>query len=125
MPDYTFNMYGAADTMIAEKRDLLVDAAAAMIEANRTMYNAPDKVLPIIVKATEKPEDAVKFALGELTKNCVWGVNAGFDRARMEWTAKNNVEIGDIPAERNLKYDEVVDESIAAEAVVEINGCKL
>jgi hypothetical protein len=49
----------------------------------------------------------------------------------MEWTARNNVEIGDIPADRNLQYEELVDESIAREAVakaggpVEINGCNL
>ena len=36
-PEYSFNAYGAADAMIARDRDLLRDAVAAMIEANRTI----------------------------------------------------------------------------------------
>ncbi|MYZ50321.1 ABC transporter substrate-binding protein [Propylenella binzhouense] len=131
MPDYVFNMYGAADSMIARDRPLLVDAMAAMIEANRAMYQQRDKVVPIIAKATEKPEEAVRAAMDVLTKNCVWAVNTGFDRARMEWTAENNVEIGDIPKETKPSYEQLVDDSIAREAVAkaggeaEINGCKI
>jgi NitT/TauT family transport system substrate-binding protein len=131
MPNYVFNMYGASDEFIARARDLLVDAMAAMIEANRTIYQDKGKVVPIIVKATEKPQDAVEHALDVLTRNCVWAVNTGFDPARAEWTIQNNVEIGDIPAETVPTYEQLVDESIAKEAVekaggpTEIGGCKL
>ena len=131
MPNYVFNMYGASDEYIARDRPLLVDAMAAMIEANRAMYQEKDKVIPIIMKATEKPQDAVEFAWGELTKNCVWAVNAGFDRARAEWTIDNNVALGDIPPETKPSYEQLVDDSIANDAVkeaggpAEINGCKL
>lgn len=131
MPNWVFNMYGAADSMIAAQRPMLVDAMAAMIEANRTIYKDPDKVIPIMMKATEKPKEAVEYAWTQLTKNCVWGVNTGFDKARAEWTIQNSVEAGDIPAERKLTFEELADVSIAEDAVkkaggpVTINNCSL
>ena len=51
-----------------------------MIEANRTMYRDKDKVVPIIMEATQKPREAVEFAVDMLTKNCVPSVNTGFVR---------------------------------------------
>src|SRR5882762_7101632 len=85
MPNYQFNSYGASVAWIERDRALLRDTAAAMIEANRAAYNDKAKVLPIIAKATEKPAEAVDYAIGVLTKNCVWSVNAGFDPKRTEW----------------------------------------
>ena len=77
MPNYMFNAYGASLEWIARDRALLRDAAAAMIEANRMMYNDKAKVVPIIEKATDKPKEAVEYAIDVLTKNCVWSVNGG------------------------------------------------
>ena len=51
-----FNAYGASLDWIARDRALLRDTVAAMIEANRTIYRDKDKVVPIIVKATEQAE---------------------------------------------------------------------
>ena len=129
MPDYVFNIYGASDDFIKNDRDLLVDAVAAMIEANRAIYRDKDKVIPIMVEASEKPKEAVEFAWTELTKNCIWSVNIGLDRKRTEWTIANSVELGDIPKDRNLTYEQLVDQSIAEAALkkvggpTEINGC--
>src|SRR5260221_5888044 len=67
-PQYSFNAYGAADSMIAKDRDLLRDTVAAMIEANRAVYTNRDKVIPAIMEATQKPRDAVEFAIGVITK---------------------------------------------------------
>ena len=62
MPNYMFNAYGASIDWIANATDaLLRDTVAAMIEANRTMYRDKAKVVPIIVKATDKPKDAVEY----------------------------------------------------------------
>ena len=60
----------------------MVDAIAAMIEANRTMYRDEAKVVPIIMKATGKPKEAVEYAWKVLTEHCVWSVNQGFDAKR-------------------------------------------
>jgi ABC-type nitrate/sulfonate/bicarbonate transport system substrate-binding protein len=129
-PKYSFNAYGAAESMIAKDHDLLRDTIAAMIEANRAMYRDKAKVVPIIAEATQKPREAVEFALDALTKNCVLSVNSGFVRERTEWTHQNNIDIGDIPPEKKLTFDQIADHQLAEEAVaslggpVTINACK-
>lgn len=129
-PLYAFNAYGAADSLIAKDHDLLRDTIAAMIEANRAIYADREKVIPAIVEATQKPREAVDFAIGELTRNCILSVNSGFVRERTEWTHQNNIDIGDIPPEKKLTYDQIADHALADEAVaslggpVTINGCK-
>ena len=128
-PKYSFNAYGAADTLIARDNDLLRDVIAAMIEANRTIYRDADKVIPIIMEATQKPREAVEFAVGVLTKNCILSVNTGFVRERTEWTHQHSIDIGDIPADKKLTFDQIADFKLAEEAVasvggpVNINGC--
>jgi len=129
-PQYSFNAYGAAESLIAKDHDLLRDTIAAMIEANRAIYGDKEKVIPAIVEATQKPREAVEFAIGVLTKNCVLSVNTGFVRERTEWTHQNNIDIGDIPPEKKLTYDQIADHKLAEEAVaslggpVTLNGCK-
>jgi ABC-type nitrate/sulfonate/bicarbonate transport system substrate-binding protein len=121
-PQYSFNAYGAADSMIAKDRDLLRDTVAAMIEANRAIYRDRDKVIPIIMEATQKPRDAVEFAIDTLTKNCILSVNSGFVRDRTEWTHQNNIDIGDIPPEKKLTFDQIADHKLAEDAVASIGG---
>lgn len=122
MPLYMFNAYGAATDWIARDRALLRDTAAAMIEANRTIYREKDKVVPIIVEATQKPKDAVEYAWGVLAKNCVWSVNEGFDPKRTEWTIENSVAVGDIEADKKPKAEQVANFALAKEAVEAAGG---
>lgn len=116
--------------MIAHERPLLVDTIAAMIEANRTMYREPDKVVPIIMDATQKPKDAVEYAMGVITKRCIWSVNDGFDKARTLWSIQFAIDNGDIQASKRPTFEDVVDLSLAKDALAEaggpvtINNCK-
>jgi ABC-type nitrate/sulfonate/bicarbonate transport system substrate-binding protein len=131
MPDYSFNSYGAADSMITSQRDLLRDTMAAMIEANRAVYREPQKVIPIIMEATQKPRDAVEYAIGVLTKNCILSVNDGFDQKRTDWTMQHIVDVGEAKPEQKLAFDQLVDIKLAKDAVeaaggrVTINDCTL
>ena len=130
MPNYMFNAYGASLDWIARDRALLRDTAAAMIEANRAMFRDPAKVVPIIEKATDKPRDAVEYAIDVLTKNCVWSVNAGFDPARTQWSIDNSAENGDIDKDKKPTVEQVANIQLAKEAVeaaggpVTIGNCK-
>ena len=108
LPNYPFNSYGAADSVISKDRDIVVDAMAAMIEANRAAYNDRAKVLPIIMKATEKPQDAVEYSLDVLTKNCIWSVNEGSSKERSDWSMQRLVEVGDIKPEQKLAFEQAV-----------------
>jgi NitT/TauT family transport system substrate-binding protein len=122
LPLYMFNAYGASTDWIARDRPLLRDTIAAMIETNRLIYRERDKVVPIMVKATTKPQDAVEYAWESLTKNCIWGVNEGFDPKRTEFTVDMDVAAGDIEAAKKPGFDQVVDLSLAKEAVEAAGG---
>jgi ABC-type nitrate/sulfonate/bicarbonate transport system substrate-binding protein len=130
MPNYMFNAYGASLDWIARDRALLRDTAAAMIEANRTIYRDKAKVVPIIVKATDKPKEAVEYAIDVETKNCVWSINTGFDPARTQWSIDNSVENGDVEKDHKPSVDQVANIALAKEAVeaaggpVTIGNCK-
>jgi NitT/TauT family transport system substrate-binding protein len=122
LPNYMFNAYGASTDWIARDRELLRDTVAAMIEANRAMFSGKDKVVPIIVEATQKPKDAVEYALDALTKNCVWSVNEGFDAKRTEWSIDNSVANGDIEAAKKPAVEQVANIQLAKEAVEKAGG---
>jgi NitT/TauT family transport system substrate-binding protein len=122
MPLYMFNAYGASVDWIARDRALLRDTAAAMIEANRTMYQDKAKVIPIIVEATQKPQEAVEYAVDYLTKNCIWSVNEGFDPKRTQWTIDNSVSVGDIEADKKPSVEQVADMELAKAAVEKAGG---
>jgi ABC-type nitrate/sulfonate/bicarbonate transport system substrate-binding protein len=122
MPLYMFNAYGASLDWIAKDRELLRDTAAAMIEANRTIYRERDKVVPIIVEATKKPKDAVEYAIDIETKHCVWSVNTGFDAKRTQWSIDNSVENGDIAADKKPTVEQVANIKLAEEAVAAAGG---
>ncbi|MGE5851910.1 MAG: ABC transporter substrate-binding protein, partial [Deltaproteobacteria bacterium] len=129
MPKYFFNAYGAGDSQLARERTLVRDTVSALIETNRLIYTQKEKVIPIMIKATKKPQDAVSFAYDNLIKNCVWSVNTGFSKDRTEWSVENAIENGDIPAEKKPSYDRIVDIKLGEEALkaaggpTKIQGC--
>jgi len=122
MPKYFFNAYGAAEGMVAKDRAMVRDVATSLIEANRAIYNQKEKVIPIMVEATKKPQDAVNFAYDYLVKNCVWSVNTGFSKERTEWSIQNGIENGDIQADKRPTYDQVVDVKLGEEALKAVGG---
>ena len=122
MPKYFFNAYGAAEGMVAKDRAMVRDVAISLIEANRAIYNQKEKVIPIMVDATKKPQDAVNFAYDYLVKNCVWSVNTGFSRERTEWSIQNGIENGDIQADKKPTYEQVVDVKLGEEALKAAGG---
>jgi NitT/TauT family transport system substrate-binding protein len=122
LPDYMFNAYGAATDWIARDHALMVDTVAAMIEANRTIYRDEAKVVPIMMKATGKPKEAVEYAWGVETKNCVWSVNEGFSAKRTQWTIDNDVANGYIDEAKKPTVEQVVNMQIANEAVAAAGG---
>lgn len=122
LPKHMFNAYGASTDWIAKDRPLMVDAVAAMIEANRTIYREREKVVPIIMKATGKPKDAVEFAVDDLIKRCVWSVNTGFNAERTQWSIDNDVENGYIEPNKKPTVEQVTDTKLAEDAVKAAGG---
>ncbi|HLQ33115.1 MAG TPA: ABC transporter substrate-binding protein [Chloroflexota bacterium] len=122
LPLYFFNAYGVADDFANRDHKLVVDTAASLIEANRAIYQQRDKVIPVMVQATEKPREGVEFAYESLTKGCIWSVNAGFNRERTEWSIQNSVANGDIDAGKKPTFEQVVDEKLGNEALTAAGG---
>src|SRR5262249_61533985 len=108
----------------------LTQKAGPKIQGNRAMFRDKAKVVPIIEKATDKPSDAVEYAIDVLTKNCVWSVNTGFDSARTQWSIDNSAENGDIDKDKKPTVEQVANIQLAKEAVeaaggpVTIGNCK-
>jgi ABC-type nitrate/sulfonate/bicarbonate transport system substrate-binding protein len=126
LPNYLFNAYGASLAWIARDRALLRDTVAAMIQANRAQYEGTEKakVLKAVMEATQKPQDAVEFAIKTLTANCIWSVNSGFDKKRMEWHTQYSVDAGDVEAAKRPKPEQVSNYELAEEAVKVAGGRK-
>lgn len=122
LPNYTFNAYGVGDVLVANDPATVTSTMAALIEASRTIYRDKNKVIPIMVKATEKPRDAVEYAYGVETSNCMWAVNTGFNPMRTEWTMQHDIDDGYVPAAKKLKFDQIVDMKMANEALKEAGG---
>ena len=66
----------------------------------------------------------VEFAIKTLTENCIWSVNTGFDKKRMEWHTAYSVEVGDIEADKRPTPDQVSNHELAEEAVKVAGGRK-
>ena len=98
------------------------DVVIALIEANRMIYAQKEKVIPIMVQATQKPPEAVNFAYDYLVKNCVWSINTGFSKERTEWSIENGIENGDIQRDKRPTYEQVVDVKLGDEAVKAAGG---
>ena len=75
-----------------------------------------------IVDATKKPKEAVEYAVGVLTKNCVWSVNEGLDPERTQWSINNSIENGDIKPEQKPTVEQVANMALAREAVEKVGG---
>ena len=117
LPLYYFNAYGVSDEFLGRDRELIRDAVAAMIEANRAIYRDRSAVIPIMVEATAKPREAVEFAYDFLTKNCIWSVNTGFSRERTEWSIQNSVDNADVEPAKKPTYEQVVGEDLGKDAL--------
>jgi len=122
VPLYYFNAYGVSDDFLAKDRVLVRDAVASLMEANRAIYQDKAKVVPIMMQATEKPQDAVEYAYDFLTKGCIWSVNTGYKPERTAWTIDLAIANGDIPPDKKPPYEQVVDKSLGEEALAQVGG---
>jgi NitT/TauT family transport system substrate-binding protein len=122
LPLYFFNAYGVSDDFLAKDHDLVRDTVAGMIEANRAIYQDKGKVVPIMMEATQKPQDAVEYAYDFLTKNCIWSVNTGYKPERTAWTVDLAVSNGDIPSDKKPTYEQIVAQSLGEEALAAVGG---
>ena len=109
---------------IAAKRDALQAFVKANIEATRLIYTDKAKVLPAVVKYTQLPKDVVEKSLDYMIANCIWDPDSGLGRGRIDFTADLMVKVGNIPADKHPKYEDLVDASFADAALKELGAWK-
>jgi ABC-type nitrate/sulfonate/bicarbonate transport system substrate-binding protein len=95
---------------------------AALIKANRYIYNNKAKVVEIAAKYTQQDSDAVAQTYDILANAGAWPVNDGLPRDMVEWTINKQVELGTIKAEDKPSYEKLVDTSVVQAALTKAGG---
>jgi NitT/TauT family transport system substrate-binding protein len=123
-PKNLYNVMAVSEKTLASKRAALVGYVKGHIEATRLMYTDRAKVLPIIVKYTNLPKDVAEKSLDFLVKECIWDANHGLTPSRVSWTTELMERVGNIEKGKAPKYDDVIDLSLAQEALKELGEWK-
>lgn len=124
LPEWWYAAYMVTDDQLndPEQRANLVAFQTAIIKAQRFMYENKEETIDIAVKYTKRSKEAESAAYDFLSKGGVWAVNDGMPRNIVDWTIDKQVEIGTISESDKPSYEDVVDTSVAEEALKILGG---
>ncbi len=122
LPKWLYAAYIAPEKEIAGNRQLYVDMMAALIKANRFIYNNKEKTVEIASKYTQQPADVVAQTYDLLVGAGAWPVNSGLPKDMVEWTINKQVELGTIKAQEKPTYDKLIDVSVVQAALAKAGG---
>ena len=123
-PKTLYTVSAVTEKTIAEKRPQLQAFVNANIEATRILYSDKAKVMPIIVKHTGYPEKIISESYDFMVKNCIWDANSGIGPERVNFTSALMTKVGNIEAGKTPKYEDLVDQSFAKEAIAKLGEWK-
>jgi ABC-type nitrate/sulfonate/bicarbonate transport system substrate-binding protein len=89
----------------------------ALVKANRFMYANKGRTVEIAMKHTQVPPDIAEEAYEEFVRGKVWSQNDGLPREKVEYTIKRMVQVGNIKAEEQPRYEDYVAASLVQEAL--------
>jgi ABC-type nitrate/sulfonate/bicarbonate transport system substrate-binding protein len=122
LPKWLYAAYIAPEKEISSNRQLYVDIVAALIKANRFMYNNKPKTVEIVTKYTKQDAEVVGQTYDLLAGAGAWPVNDGLPKDMVEWTIGKQVELGTIKAEEKPSYEKLVDVSVIQAALTKAGG---
>jgi len=122
LPKWLYAAYIAPEKEIAANRQLYIDLMAALVKANRFIYNNKAKTVEIATKYTQQDPDAVAQTYDILANAGAWPVNDGLPKDMVEWTINKQVELGSIKAEDKPSYEKLIDVSIIQAALAKVGG---
>ncbi len=122
LPKWLYAVYIAPEKEIARNRQLYIDLMAALIKANRFMYNNKEKTVEIATKYTQEPADIIAQTYDLLAGAGAWPVNSGLPRDMIEWTINKQVELGTIKAQEKPTYEKLIDVSLVQAALAKAGG---
>jgi ABC-type nitrate/sulfonate/bicarbonate transport system substrate-binding protein len=123
-PKTLYTVSSVTEKTIKEKPKQLLAFVKANIEATRLLYTDKAKVMPVMVKTTGYPAKVVEDGYDLLVKNCIWDANTGLGAERIDFTAELMTKVGNIPAGKTPKHEDVIDASFAKEAIKELGEWK-
>jgi len=122
LPKWLYAAYIAPEKEIASNRQLYVDIMAALIKANRFIYNNKAKTVEVATKYTQQDSDVVAQTYDILAAAGAWPVNDGLPKDMVEWTVNKQVELGSIKAEEKPSYEKLIDLSVVQAALTKAGG---
>ena len=122
LPKWVYAAYIAPQKEIGSNRQLYVDIMAALIKANRFIYNNKGKIVEIATKYTQQDADVISQTYDLLANAGAWPVNDGLPRDMVEWTINKQVELGTIKAEEKPTYEKLIDVSVVQAALSKAGG---
>ncbi len=108
LPKGWYAAYVTTGDLIRSDPQLLESAVAALVEANRFIYQNRDRTIEIGVKYTKFDREIVAKTYDELARIGVWPVNEGIQKDLVEGGLETEVSLGTIPADSKPTYDRTV-----------------
>lgn len=121
-PDWWYSAFVASDDTIKNKHDALVNFMTAIVKAQRFMYTNPTDTKRIAVDETKRTPEEVDKAYDDLVKGGVWSVNDGMPRDLVDYTVKQEIQVGVVKPENPPTYEQIVDRTLVDEAVKRNGG---
>lgn len=123
-PNNLYATMAVTEKLIKEHPAAVKAFVKGHIEATRLIYTDRAKVLPVIVKYTKLPQAVAEKALDILVQKCIFNPNHGLSPKRVNFTAELMTKVGNIPAGKTPKYEDLVDLSFANESIKELGEYK-
>jgi NitT/TauT family transport system substrate-binding protein len=109
---------------IKDKHAALEAFVKGNIEATRLLYTDRSKAIPAIMKYTGLSKDIATKTYEFMVENCIWDANDGLSPTQVNFTASLMTKVGNIPKGKTPKYGDIVDLSLAHEAIKELGAWK-
>ncbi len=116
-PNSQFNQWGGDDKQVQARRQDFVNFTAALIETNRWIYKNKDEFLKLAAAVTNNQVEYLSPAYDIYVQRCIWSVNTGIVKAKVEWTNENSLKLGEIVAGKAPKFEDFYDLTISNEAL--------
>ena len=108
LPRGWYAAYVTTGDIMRSDPQLLQDALAALIEANRFIYQNRERTIEIGVKYTKFDREIVARTYDELAKRGIWPVNEGLHKDLVEAGIETEVRIGTITADIKPTWEQAV-----------------
>jgi len=118
VPDWHYAGYAAPQQILDERRDEMIAFTAANIAANEFMSNPANKeaVLDTAEEVTGLDRAILADTYDTFLEDDLWPDDNGYPQPMVDYTADQQVELGNIDESEKPAYEDLVDASIYDEA---------